>query len=148
MKEFCVDLELARELKEAGFPQETLFYFVDGNITTDVVNEIEYDSAINCPDFNAQCSQDCSKCKYGEKIEHKVYSAPFSDEIIKELPRKLFGCHLSIDRTGLAYYVWYVPIGTDVDKRPKDFVPGNMGYKLSTALARMWLHLKKEGYIK
>ena len=68
-------------------------------------------------------------------------------ELVKELPKQLFGCHLQIDRTDIAYYVWYVPIGSDIDKRPKDFVAGNTDEKLCNALSKKWLYLKKEGYI-
>lgn len=127
MKEYCVDLEIAKELEENGFPQETNFY-----------HRIQKDGIGEFTDF----SDTHLKSDFMTIIN--VYSAPTTDEILKELPKKLYGCHLEIDRTDVAYYIWYAPIGTNIDQRPKDFVAGSMGKKLANALAQKWLYLKKE----
>ena len=135
MKEYCVDLEIAKKLKENGFPQKGYFWWHCYKSSDFCIeqNTIQYRQNEQIP------------CDSGLAID---YIAPTSDEILKELPKKLFGCHLEIDRTDVANYVWYVPIGTDIDQRPKDFVAGSMDEKIANALAQKWLYLKKEGYIK
>ena len=114
MKEYCVDLEIAKELKENGFPQSktsSLYY----------INDKEGKYYTNYPDTIER------KLKfYIDKIIH----LPTSDEILKELP------------TGTR--IKKIDNGYFVKTYPYDFI---FKEKLSNALAKMWLYLKKEGYI-
>jgi len=123
MKDYYVDLEIAKELKENGFPQDCIYKW---NKMKNGLYEI---------------------CIIPDDLE--IFHAPISDEILKELPTELWGCMLNIDKTNKGYYVWYLPIHSEYDKRPKhDICPGHAKKKLTNALAKMWLYLKKEGYIK
>jgi len=114
MKEYCVDLELAKELKEAGFPQKSVWSYF---------NEDSEDLAI-----------------VGTELDIAI-SAPCSDELLKELPIEVNGFIFRIERTNTDYVLGYF-----------EYDEIRFGYfhniKLSNALARMWLYLKKEGYIK
>ncbi len=135
MKEYCVDLEIAKELKENGFPQINGQYYI--NLRTDEFKDLVIEPARWIEEF---CSIDTQ-----EELDYqKLLLMPTDYEILKQLPKKLFGCHLEIDRTDIAHYIWYVPIGTDIDQRPKDFVSGSMDEKLVNALGQKWLYLKKE----
>ena len=88
---------------------------------------------------------------------HKEFgriSAPTSDEILKELPQEIRDAYeLSIDRSEGLYYVYYWR-WSPYDSEKESFGAGEFGRqeikdkKLSNALAKIWLYLKKEGYIK
>ncbi len=129
MKKFCVDLEIAKELKEAGFLQDTIYVWY-------------------------RCYSD-GKLKWfhgifdeNDKVNKQI-SAPCSDEILKELPFEINGYVLEIIRyengTIEADYIRYGLIDeiTDYLIQSKELF-----YKAPNALARLWLYLKKEGYIK
>jgi len=128
MKEYCVDLEIAKELEKNGFISECHFEWIDRpNINNPII--VNY--------FVAKSYH------YKER-----FLAPVSDEILKELPNEIKGYSLEIVRyeTGPieVNYVKYNSI--DV---PEYLINSKeMFYKLSNALAKKWLHLKKEGYIK
>ena len=48
--------------------------------------EVGWEGTVECPDFNATCRQDCSKCKYGKKvIEYVDYS---KEDVLKALDSK------------------------------------------------------------
>lgn len=121
MKEYCIDLKIAKELKENGFPQESNFYY-------------------------RPMANNLYVCTYKNEdtIEICDYSAFTSDEILRELPgtidietnTPIKGFVLSItydDREFMVNYGAYKIIHSK---------------KLSNALAIMWICLKKEGYIK
>lgn len=116
MKDFCVDLELAKELKENGFPQKSLFYWLNWDKKYLLVPEDELEP----------------ECYF--------YSAPISDEILKEL---------------LLHEIWikWFP-DIQVYQISGSQKISNLTYleiynkKLSNALAELWLDLKKEGYIQ
>lgn len=111
MKEHCVDLEIAKELKENGFPQTSF------------------------------CSYDLMENFWHGCIED--FSAPTSDEILKELPKQILDWYsLKIHRNILGEYCVYYKnrFGMLGDSRSE--------YKLADALAKLWLYLKKVGYIK
>lgn len=124
MKEFCVDLELAKELKENGFPQRSQFKWCE--------DEENYPESWVAYDTSAMgCTKDI------------VCSAPCSDEILKELPDQTDG-YLQI----LTDELWEVGYA---DHGEFTYIEGNFyekDQKLSNALAKLWLYLKKEGYIK
>lgn len=127
MKEYCVDLEIAKELKENGFPQKGFFWW--------------------------HCYKSSDFCRYQNSLQYRQneqipedsglaidYFAPTSDEILKELPDllvlKYITLQLEITKQENKYSVSYEDDPLFVDK------------KLSNSLAKMWLVLKKEGYIK
>ena len=119
MKKYCVDLEIAKELEESGFPQETYFWWNECFITKISTYEIH------------------SQKGY---LEGKHLSAPTSDEILKELPITINKVkNLTIHKGNTEYYVNY----QEYNKHPIIY-----DKILSNALAKMWLYLKKEGYIE
>lgn len=126
MKEYCVDLEIAKELKENGFPQES---FIDW--------------LYNATDEWCLVSQECSaydKDRWVEIDKNRVCSAPTSDEILKELPNQIEKRRLEIiagENSFLAIY-----------EKGNMKLSGHLNDKLSNSLASLWLNLKKEGYMK
>ena len=128
MKEYCVDLEIAKELKKNGFPQDTYFYHEAARS----INEEEYIKIID-KNYN----------KLGGAYFY--YSAPTTAELLKGLPNFItienYVCILSINRAlGGMFYVLY--------RGNKKISNCFKDKKLSKALARLWIYLKKEGYIK
>jgi len=108
MEEYCVDLEIAKELKENGFPQNSHF----------IHSKDRYGHIISTKII-------------GNPYSEKCINAPTSDEILKELPPLMY-----IWKCLDEYKIDYPDIEVMKDK------------KLSNALAKMYIYLKKEGYIK
>lgn len=113
MNKYVVDLEIAKELKNNGFLQDSKFSW-------------EYDDVNSC-----DCIQSIDK----EFSHFNTVNAPMSDEILKELPKYIDSRPLTIiiANTNIVEYL---------------NIPSQIDEKLSNALAKMWLYLKKEGYIK
>ena len=144
MKEYCVSLELAKELKENGFLQKSFNSWVK---SYDVGKELKG----IIPDCGSFYWFD--KEQMIDRYEIERYSAPTSDEILKKLPSFIFNndgdnCYLTIskdyytDKFKAVYVINYNSVSgfTPVKEMEEE--------KLSNALAKMWLYLKKEGYIK
>lgn len=137
MKEYCVDLELAKELKENGFPQENSNFYWQIN---HLFNNNLYFRFKDSLGFNYE--------QYlQEDSGQEIYSAPTSDEILKELPNyisKDIIYDLTIKNYPATFIVYYKNCFEEkelIDFRFTD-------KKLSNALAKMYIYLKKEGYIK
>ncbi len=119
MKKYCVDLEIAKELKENGFKSKTYFRY-----QIDTLGEVE----IETNEFAVH--------------DHvaDIFNAPASEEIIKELPKEIdnntFQIHFFKSKKlwSVGYFDYYEPWIYLEDK------------KLSNCLALVWLYLKKEGY--
>lgn len=133
MKEYCVDLELAKELKENGFFQNTKFCW-----------EEDYLDGTGQPDIILLKNRN-------RFPEANYYSAPTSDEILKELPSEIYKNY------GQSYGLLIAKnygednrdgYSVDYDNDGNSEVEIFADLKLSNALAKMWLYLKKEGYIK
>lgn len=127
MREYCVDLEIAKELKENGFPQTSIYNWFWDNCNEDYFVQI----------------------KALDEEDTLICSAPNSDEILRELPEEVRGFKFRIEKTNniweVNYYIW--------EEAPGLMEEVSLGRelcedkKLSNALAKMWLYLKKEGYI-
>ena len=147
MKQFCVDLEIAKELNENGFPVFTKFWWFTDEFNPNYVFRI-YDSSTENEFYDDS----------GNFVE-KNYPAPTSDELLKELPNEILrkynkqntirieqlqncndkGFYYRISYGYEEYSEWHILDKNDCEIKDK---------KLSNALAKMWLYLKKEGYIK
>lgn len=130
MKEFCIDLKLAKELKKEGFPQKTHFSYA---------KSLKY----------GNLHLTTKELMTGWIAVWEIYDAPTSDELLKELPFEINEYILEIIRyeTGTieADYTRYGLIDEDVEYLIQS---KKLFYKSSDALAELWLDLKKEGYIK
>ena len=127
MKDFCVDLQLAKELKENGFPQKCNFSWVMiGNALGGLVMGLKLTTY---------------------KPFHAETSAPISDEILKELPKKI------LTSPGESWFViikdnennWQIYYEVACTKNLSFRI---IDKKLSNCAGKAWLYLKKEGYIK
>lgn len=124
MKEYCVDLELAKELKENGFPQTSYQHYKNGELLFGQIG-----------------------CVRPRDI---VYSAPTSDEILKELPlvfryNKTEICLEIYSTNEPRFFVTY----WDCPKpgESEQFLKEVEDKKLSNALAKCWIWLKQGGYL-
>ena len=181
MKEYCVDLEIAKELKKNGFPQNSIYNHINSSYNTGMEGESIYwlcDNKWSVLDFAPNSEyHDTGKvtkedglipdfCNFRDyrstdqyknyrkhaiqKIEQLlVYSAPITDEILKELPSDINGYVLEIIRyeneTIEADYIRYLQ-----HEEGKEYLikSHKLFYKLSDCLGELWIDLKKEGYIK
>lgn len=69
MKEFCVDLEITKELKENGYSKPCKYFYIKDPDTLKVLTELHTEN-------------ECLNFKW---IKNGRYYAPTSDEILKEL---------------------------------------------------------------
>lgn len=146
MKEFCVDLQLAKELKKNIFPQETLFYW--GGIWDCTAIESE-DTPIDY-----ECIMSRNEAQIAES--DGSYSAPTSDEILKELPKIIIPNHTRYDMNIRHYINQHLKKKYEIsflsiclkmnEEHPDNYISFDDKF-LPNALAKMWLYLKKEGYI-
>ena len=136
LEQQVVKLNLSQELKKYGLPQKGLWWWVDGRIKQSKEPEIEWDCGPGMMNFNANCRSDCSKCKQGVKITHKVFVAPTSAEIGYWLPQSI-----GIEATTYGFRISKMPDGTwDIlyDSKYRNIrIPA---YILCNALAKMLLH--------
>lgn len=143
MEEYCVDLQMAKELKENGFPQDSEFYW---NIHKAGGGAFPLDDNLNK-----------KFASYQEKVGvnavcYATYSAPISAEILRELPNEVKDpnfdyYHLKIEKSPINDEMYFISYGiTSEDRAWMEYYNTN-DKKLEKALAKMWLHLKKEGYI-
>jgi len=119
MREYCVDLEIAQELKKNGFPQETCFAHVQHGRDWQFEKRHKYNHY--CGDF----------------------ACPTSDEILKEL--KDFPIMIISNWNDLGEF--QVTSDRGNLSEPNSFSLESYDKKLSNALAKLWNQLKKEGYL-
>ena len=115
MEKHCVSLEIAKELKEAGWNKETEFWWVP---PCDVSIEVTKICA-----WNLEYAED--GLNNGRGIP-----APLATEILEELP-----ISTDIHKTLKGYRI---------ARCVKDDVVFQLDLTLPNALAKMWLYLKKE----
>lgn len=139
MKEYCVDLEIAKELEENGFPLKCKYVW--------------------CEYYNGDILQwDLYEFDLDDPVNKQIWS-PTSDEILEELPLKIQikseEYYLQIFRDSYSnkkmqdkeyFCVSYVTYNNKCFHRHDNVCIEED--KLSNGLALMWLYLKKEGYIK
>lgn len=144
MKEYCVDLELAKELKENGFPQNT--YNEWSYVKALSNNKVGYEWVWV---FGKEMNRKCLKC----------ISAPISDEILKELPNEISVSTINSfneyylridgwDDGGESFDVYYENYHELSVPEPILTERGINCKKLQNGLAKMWLYLKKGGYLR
>ena len=139
MKQYCVDLEIAKELKKNGFPQEICFYYSRSNGQEDIKGNPTYDFS------SVHGGKGIFDKIYDTRLRYEYCPAPTTDEILKELPHEINGFIFRIERTENEFIVGYFELSHGDDEV-------RFGYfydkKLCNALAKLWLYIKKEGYIK
>ena len=133
MKDFCVDFELAKELKENGFPQKTEFKWCEDK-NNYPEQWIVYDTV------EMGCSKDI------------VCSAPISEEIFNKLPKYIEYNNGVYDKN---VAILHIILQRTVDNKSEYAIYYQDDYdliifdkKLPNALAKIYIYLKKEGYIK
>ena len=119
LENYAVDLEIAKELKNKGFPQTSSCWWVEANF------------------YGGGFYYFLHQNPGPKKGNH--YSAPISDEILKELPDNLNGNGLILEpcAKGRLCCVSYIHTQTFFKDE-----------KLSNALAKLWIELKTRGYIE
>ncbi|MGZ3593433.1 MAG: hypothetical protein ACXWOL_16300 [Ktedonobacteraceae bacterium] len=119
-----ISLELAKQLKEAGYPQVTAFYWVI-TLTQDY-HLSWYDGEL------PQVLKERNDC----------YSSPSAEEILDQLPEDIKHRGILIIMKSEINKTWKVSY-QDVASEEEDII-GFAENFLADAAAKMWLHLKKE----
>lgn len=127
LSNIVVSLELARELKEVGYPQESLFYW-------------EWTTPADEPYCGASVTTKEAKYSCKEDPHLDWLAAPTATELLSELPtdndtKDLLTIHRHWQTK--EFHVEYEDTG--VFQRDKS---------LPNALAKMYIYLKKEGLLK
>ena len=125
LKDICIDLKIAKQLKEKGFKQDSLLYW-------------HYTNYKKWSIFTKPYAIDSDK-----KLEDGFISAPTAEEILKELPKNFDKKYLGIapSLNNNAYGVYYMKSDQSIE------VMKESG-KLCNALAKMWLFLKDNNLLK
>lgn len=130
LEQICVSLELAKKLKESGYPQESLFSWVQSPVTGDKIM------------LSSTLSDECPNCYF-----HAV--APTVAELGEVLPDKIRfdnRCYFFLTtwkRKAGEFAVKYKP-----DDKERCYLPAKIAKTEANARAKMWLYLKKEGLLK
>lgn len=121
LENICVSLELAKQLKEAGYPQESLFYWWEDTYG------IEKNAHLH------------DKEPHNPKGGWTIFSAPTASEIGEELPK---GCsyYPGNDFNWCCHYQQ----GNPKDHLHPFLVHLEYADTEANARAKMWLYLKKE----
>ena len=119
MNNYCVDLEIAKELKKGGFPQESEKWW----------NKTKFGYYIQKQE--------------GYIYPRSNYSALNSDEILKELPVCFGSYELTIKKRFIYYEVCYID---ENDGEIMDDLALFDDKKLSNCLAKMYSYLKMRGF--
>jgi hypothetical protein len=122
LEDIVVSLDLAKELRDSEYPQETLFFWYEG---------LERDGSV----------YDYVECSGQEAIKNVgTYAAPAASEIGEQL--KIFPM---ID---YAYHagVWISQIPRDESRTPT-WTPAFTGESEADSRAKMWLYLKQNNLL-
>jgi len=129
MREYVVDKEIAKELKENGFPQNTNYFHAKWS--TACVKSGQWDL------FTAPLDNKCIQT-------NTDYSAPISYEILKELKKFRVMIISNFNDSGK----YQISCDKGNLQEPNSISLRIYDKKTSNALAKLWINLKKEGHIK
>lgn len=129
LEQHVVSLELAKQLKESGYPQKSLFYWREW--VADGVSEIK--TTDGDEDLND-----------GLGVV-KLYSAPLASELGEQLPDNIDGMDLcSLKESDGRWTIYYQDNESFEQKKFSEFRPRDTE---ADARAKMWLYLKKENLL-
>ena len=138
LDKLVVSLELSKQMKELGFPQESNFQWV--RPSRKLKGQSEYMVV-----FSAGASDWCVCSAYlsgelGEWLPQTIeIKKPFSHNLIIENPR------CSLDGWQVSYIQW--DLGIKAEKRGDLFLFTQRDNNFANAFAKMLIHLAKEGII-
>ena len=140
IEQICVSLELAKQLKEAGYPQESLFYVDEASKQTTYPNT-EFRKIIREVD--------------GKLTNTEYFSSPTASELLEELPNYIsdtpdgFYLHIAKWHEEIEkepYQCFYKPAKGNVKRAFENFAEFR-GNTTQDALAKMWLYLKQNNLL-
>jgi len=150
MKNHCVSLEIAKQLKGAGWKKEVYFHWInstyddgyegEGRWYCDGKWQILANTPLISNGYTTEFLKDYPGNNYSSELTTEkiskiiVLPAPLATEILEELPKNL---DILYDETG--FVVWSC--------NPLERVALTSDFSLPDALALMWLFLKKENLI-
>lgn len=138
LQDITVSLELAKELKEAGYEQESLFIWVDiFPIVTSrpvLITKERFEEFI-----------DGSTDVFIKSLKEVTYSAPTATELLERLP-------IMVNFKGEAHYLgqWQRLTGETAVRyksNSRSYIPQKIDKNEANARAKMWLYLKMEGLL-
>jgi len=143
LKDICCDKDISIELKEKGFPQKSLFYWIN-------------DGGFKIADKD---NWETIEGEWGVGREFNVVelcSAPTAEKLLKELPKLIFlnkkSYTLEINYIDGFFYMDYKYGDEKLNCRMEAFavcgtIPIN-NKRLCTALSKCWVYLKENNLLK
>lgn len=131
LEQLCVNLELSKKLKKAGFPQTSLFYWCIPEGGQDGDRFLSFSGGASF------CNQDA--CSFN----HDYISAYTASELGEMLP---VTCHTTRFEQGYKYQCHYEIY--NMDKEKFEYLHHTADDTEANAKAKMLLYLKKEGLLE
>lgn len=132
----CVSLELSKELKANGYPQEGEYGWSDLGVGVDEWKKNDTFSLVKM-DYHNFCIKSLSDGKLASQEETK-FVAPLASELMERLPELV-----KVEKLMPLGFICKTPLAKDGDGEFMKFNDTN----LCNALAKMWLYLKKNGLL-
>lgn len=137
MNKHVVSLDLAKQLKEAGYPQESEFCWYSHRH----------------PNINGGKFYDTLEWGHAYEGDYDTYNllaaAPLANELLEQLPYYIeqgTGYYLNCTKAGEGMYICFYRADND-EHTPVMNMKSFGGGSLPDALAEMWLYLKKENLL-
>ena len=126
LQDICTSLEPSQELEKAGYPQESLFYWLDfgSQGKFKLVSKKEKDQALIM------------------RVVSIYYAAPTVSELGEELPDEINSLFLKIIKMDKERWEVYYQ-----DYAKENIIVCGSAKSFANAMAKMWLYLKKEGLL-
>lgn len=140
-----VSLELAKQLKSAGFPQESEFWYKK------ILTSDKLPSLIHLNKVEVELAKIAS---YKSGLSANYCSSPTADEILDHLPDRIVAdeamCFDLNIWSNPSYPRWVVSYWWDEDTRRKSGMDNKniSDNSLADAAAKMWLYLKNNNLLK
>lgn len=128
-------LELSQQLKEAGYPQESHFWWFKQLGTEDTS-----DPAFG--GYDEWVLVESAAIDEGYMAQDRAFASPTADEILEKLPSSIVNDYFWIEKKSWGYAVHLYPHGSPDSKHEEQ------GKTLADAAAKCWLYLKKEGLLE
>jgi len=151
IEKYVVSLDLAKELKEAGWEKYTIYVWA--------INVGEQHKTLVVP--HAEVRHEKHEVWFGAFAKHyqEILPAPLAEEIIEGLPKKITDeqtYRLRIERHDDHYTVGYCYDYLFSYRQDKNIIAESVlrwlklitDSNISNALARLWLWLKENGYLE
>ena len=139
IEQFCTSLEISKQLKEAGYPQESLFTWIQCEEPDEFSLE-KTEHAIELIKFDG--------IRDDTGTFHEIFAAPTASELGEQLPNEI----IISEKTHWFLTTWKrqsgeIAIKYKANEKP-DYCPVKIGKTEANARAKMWIYLKQNNLLE